>query len=141
MGKKRVLVVDDNQTVRSMVRQLFESEPNYEIAGEAENGREAVTKAKTLNPDLIILDLSMPVMSGLEAAPLLREASPMTRLILFTVQPGRELERRAFAAGIDAVVSMDQGTSRLIPQAQTVLSDSGHWNPDNFALLTGSARF
>lgn len=124
MGKKRVLVVDDNQTVRSMVRQLFESEPNYEILGEAENGREAVTKAKNLNPDLIILDLSMPVMNGLEAAPLLRKVSPMTRLILFTVQQGRELERLALAAGIHAVVSKDQGAWRLIPQAQMVLSDS-----------------
>jgi DNA-binding NarL/FixJ family response regulator len=134
MGKKRVLVVDDNQTVRSMVRQLFESEPNYEIAGEAENGREAVTKAKTLNPDLIILDLSMPVMSGIEAAPFLRKASPMTRLILFTVQQGRELERLAFAAGIDAVVSKDQGASRLIPQAQTVLSDLRTAKSTNAAL-------
>ena len=62
-------MVDDNPIVRSMVRQLFES-ANYEIVGEAENGREAIAKAAFLKPDLIVLDLSMPVMSGLDAAPL-----------------------------------------------------------------------
>jgi chemotaxis response regulator CheB len=69
MPNKRVFVVDDSPIVRSMVRRLFESETDCEIAGEAENGRDAVVKAAKIKPDLFILDLSMPVMSGLEAAP------------------------------------------------------------------------
>ena len=63
--------MDDNATVRGAVRPLFDSHPNFEVCGEAEHGREAVEKAPGLRPDLIVLDLSMPVMNGLEAAPLL----------------------------------------------------------------------
>ena len=121
MPKKRILLVDDNPGVRSWVRQLFESEPDFEISGEAENGRDAVEKAENLKPDLIILDLSMPVMTGLDAAPLLRKLLPDTRIILFTVQEGCEVERLACAAGIHAVVSKSQAASKLILQAQALL--------------------
>ena len=76
MRKKRVLIVDDNFVVRSMVRQVFELEPEFEVSGEAENGVEALQKAATLKPDLIILDLSMPLMTGLDAAPQLMEILP-----------------------------------------------------------------
>src|ERR1035437_766580 len=95
MPKKRVLLVDDNSVVRSLVRQLCELEPDFEISGEAENGRDAVEKAENLKPDVIILDLSMPVMTGLDAAPLLRKLLPDTRVILFTVQEGSGVERLA----------------------------------------------
>jgi len=91
MPKKRIFVVDDNPAVRSMVRQLFESEANYVMVGEAENGRDAIAKAVFVKPDLIVLDLSMPVMSGLDAAPFLRRVLPETRLLLFTVHYGGKL--------------------------------------------------
>src|ERR1700693_5816391 len=122
LPKKRVLLADDNAVVRSFVRQLFESQPDVEISGEAENGRDAVEKAKSLKPDLIILDLSMPIMTGLDAAPLLRKLLPDTRIILFTVQEGCEVERLARAAGIHAVVSKNQAVSKLIFQAQALLA-------------------
>lgn len=122
MPKKRVLLVDDNTGVRSLVRQLFESEPDFEVSGEAENGHDAVQKAENLKPDLIILDLSMPVMTGLDAAPLLRKVVPDARIILFTVQEGHEVEQLACAAGINAVVSKNQAASKLILQAQALLA-------------------
>jgi two-component system nitrate/nitrite response regulator NarL len=124
MPKKRVLLVDDNPVVRSLVRHLIELEPDFEISGEAENGRDAVEKAENLKPDLIILDLVMPVMTGLDAAPLLRKLLPNTRIILFTVQEGREVERLAHAAGIHAVVSKNQAVSKLILQARSLLASS-----------------
>jgi DNA-binding NarL/FixJ family response regulator len=122
MPKKRVLLVDDNSVVRSLVRQLFELTPDFEISGEAENGRDAVEKAESLKPDLIILDLSMPVMTGLDAAPLLRKLLPDTRIILFTVQDGSHVEQLARAAGIQAVVSKNQPASKLILQARAMLA-------------------
>lgn len=121
MPKKRVLLVDDNPLVRSLVRQAFELHPDFEISGEAENGREAVEKAENLKPDLIILDLAMPVMTGLDAAPLLRKVVPDARIILFTVQEGREVERLACGAGIHAVVAKSQAASKLILRAQALL--------------------
>jgi DNA-binding NarL/FixJ family response regulator len=124
MPTKRVLLVDDNSVVRSFVRQVFELEPDFEISGEAENGRDAVEKAQKLKPDLIILDLIMPVMTGLDAAPLLKQLLPDTLIILFTQQEGSEVERLARAAGIDAVVSKSQAASQLILQAQALLAST-----------------
>jgi DNA-binding NarL/FixJ family response regulator len=105
-----------------MVRRLFEAEIYCEIAGEAENGRDAITKAAKIRPDLIILDLNMPVMGGLEAAPLLRKASPQSQLILFTIHQGPEVEQLALAAGIQMVVCKDKAVSELIPRARILLS-------------------
>ena len=122
MRKKRVLIVDDNLTVRSMVRQVFELEPDFEILGEAENGIEAIEKAEALKPDLVILDLSMPVMTGLDAAPRLMQLLPDVRIILFTVEESNELDRLARAGGIHAVVSKREAASKLVPQAQALLA-------------------
>jgi DNA-binding NarL/FixJ family response regulator len=124
MPTKRVLLVDDNAVVRSFVRQLFEFQSDFEISGEAENGREALKEAKKLKPDLIILDLIMPIMNGFDAAPLLRQLLPETRIILFTQQEGSEVERLARAAGIDAVVSKSQAASELVLKAQALLDST-----------------
>ena len=121
LHKKRVFVVDDSASVRHIVRQLFESETDCEIAGEAENGLDAIAKAAFLKPDLIVLDLNMPVMGGLDAAPFLRRVLPETRLILFTISQGREVEQQALAAGIQAVVSKDKAVSELVPRAEALL--------------------
>jgi two-component system, NarL family, nitrate/nitrite response regulator NarL len=125
MRTKRVLIVDDNAVVRSFLRKIFEAEADFEISGEAENGREAVEKAEKLKPDLIILDLTMPVMTGLDAAPLLKQLLPDTLIILFTQHEGSEVERRAQAAGIDAVVSKSQVASELVLKAQALLAPIG----------------
>ena len=122
MPAKRILVVDDNAVVRNLVRKLFETQSDFEISGEAENGRDAVDKAEKLKPDLIILDLIMPVMTGLDAAPLLKQLLPHTPIILFTQQEGSEVERQAQAAGIDAVVSKSQVASELVLKAQSLLA-------------------
>ena len=124
MPTKRVLVVDDNAVVRFFLRRLFESQPDFEISGEAENGRDAVEKAEKLKPDLIILDLSMPVMTGLDAAPLLKQLLPNALIILFTQQEGSEVERLAQAAGIHAVVSKSQVASELVLKAQALLAST-----------------
>lgn len=124
MPTKRIFIVDDNVVVRSYLRRLFESRADFEISGEADNGREAVEKAEELKPDLIILDLVMPVMSGLEAAPLLKQLLPDTPIILFTQQEGSEVELLAQAAGIDAVVSKSQVASELVFKAEALLGSA-----------------
>src|SRR5437868_5943048 len=91
--------------VRQLVRQVLERDSELEICGEADDGIEALNKAELLQPDIVVVDLSMPRMNGLEAAPHLRRALPDACLILFTLYGNREIERAAKQAGIDAVVS------------------------------------
>ena len=122
MPSKRILLADDNRVVRSFLRRLFELQPDFEISGEAENGRDALEKAEKLKPDLIILDLVMPVMTGLEAAPLLKQRLPDTPIIMFTQEQGSEVERLAKVVGIDAVVSKGQVTSELVLKAEALLA-------------------
>ena len=85
-----VLIVDDSESVRASVRALFEAEPEFTVAGEAVNGMDAINKADELAPDLIILDLSMPIMNGLEAAEALKSTSPTRRFTSLQPTAGRK---------------------------------------------------
>jgi two-component system, NarL family, nitrate/nitrite response regulator NarL len=125
MSKKRVLLVEDNLDIRVAVRRLFNTHPNFVVCGEAEHGREAVEKAPSLRPDLIILDLSMPVMNGLEAAPLLIKILPNVWLILLTAHDGPEVDRLSHVAGIHAVVPKSKASTHLIPRAEALI---GGWS-------------
>jgi two-component system nitrate/nitrite response regulator NarL len=120
MPKKKVLLVDDNAIVRSAVRPLFDSHRRFVVCGEAVHGREATEKASSLRPDLIVLDMSMPVMNGLEAAPLLITILPNVLLILFTTHDFPELQQVARAAGIHAVVLKSTAATQLIAQAEAL---------------------
>ena len=120
MPKKKVLLVDDNAIVRSAVRPLFDSHRRFVVCGEAEHGREAIEKAPSLRPDLIVIDMSMPVMNGLEAAPLLIKILPYVWLILLTTHEFPELHQVARAAGIHAVVSKSKAVTHLIAQAEAL---------------------
>jgi DNA-binding NarL/FixJ family response regulator len=124
MSKKRVLLVDDSAEIRMAVRPLFDSHPKFQVVGEAEHGCEAIEKAARLRPDLIILDLSMPVMNGLEAAPLLIKLLPRVWLILFTSYDLPELERLSQTAGIHAIVPKHKAVTHLIPQAEALFAQA-----------------
>ena len=119
MSRKKVLLVDDNATIRKAVRPLFDAHPKFVVCGEAEHGREAVEKAPSLRPDLIVIDISMPVMNGLEAAPLLVKILPNAWLILLTTHEYPELSQVARAAGIHAVVPKSEAVTHLIAQAES----------------------
>jgi|ERR1700723_1769987 CheY-like chemotaxis protein len=107
MGQKtkRVLIADDNAHLRKALCRLFEGHAYLEICAEAANGREAVEKAIAIRPDLIILDLSMPVMNGLEAARHLSALMPHVPKILFTLHAHALIKSDLDAAGISRVVS------------------------------------
>ena len=79
---KTILIVDDNAYIRQMICEALKRESDFEVCGEAENGKEAIDKALASHPDLIVLDLSMPVMNGLEAARHLRDRMPSVPIIL-----------------------------------------------------------
>jgi CheY-like chemotaxis protein len=115
-----VLIVDDSDSVRIAVRALFEAEPGFSVVGEAVNGMDAINKADELAPDLIVLDLSMPIMNGLEAAETLKLNSPSTPIFILTAHGGPEVDRAARAAGVDAVFSKGgDDMDKMIARART----------------------
>ena len=103
-----VLIVDDNAVVRRLVRACIERDRNWHICGEADNGKVAVEKVKELHPDIVILDLQMPVMNGLEAARQITHFAPDTALLMFTLHTGEQLLKDARAAGIKDVISKSE---------------------------------
>jgi DNA-binding NarL/FixJ family response regulator len=116
-----VLIVDDHPAIRRALRAAFEHQPGFTVCGEAENGLEAIVKAKMLAPDLITLDLSMPQMDGLEAARALKALMPHVPLMMLTCYSSTAAEREALASGVTAVFSKPDGMQNLIWQARAVL--------------------
>jgi two-component system chemotaxis response regulator CheY len=118
---KLVLVVDDNAVIRQALCQVLTSEADFEVCGEAENGRDAIEKAQALHPDLIVMDLSMPVMNGIDAARALRRLMPTVPLIMFSEYGDVFSEKEAQSAGVSAVVSKSEHVSVLLGKARTLL--------------------
>jgi DNA-binding NarL/FixJ family response regulator len=119
---KSVLIVDDNPFVRHALCELFKQEADFEVCGEAENGKEAVAKAQELRPDLIVLDLSMPVMNGFDAARVLKRQMPTVMLIMYRAFGDQVAERQARLIGISEVVSKSEHTAVLIHKARGLLN-------------------
>jgi DNA-binding NarL/FixJ family response regulator len=117
---KTILIVDDNAYIRLGLYELFKRESDFEVCGEAENGKEAIAKALDLHPDLIVLDLSMPVMNGLEAARQLKRLMPDVPLIMYSLF-GDIVEEQARLAGISELISKSQPAAILIKKARSLL--------------------
>ena len=116
-----ILIVDDSPLIRHTLRALLEQTGNV-VCGEAENGMEAVQKAQELRPDLIVLDLTMPVMNGLQAARKLKEVLPSVPLVLFTNHATPQLDAEATAAGISLVRNKSDGIELLVSSIHDLLS-------------------
>jgi two-component system nitrate/nitrite response regulator NarL len=115
---KRILIVDDSELVRGLVREFIESLPGFEVCGEAADGLEGVEKGLELKPDLIVLDFSMPRINGLQAALMLHEIVPDTPIILFTVFKDAVLCRLAQNAGVASTVSKTDQLTILADEVQ-----------------------
>ena len=105
----KILIVDDNRYVRTYVRAAIELRPDWVVCGEAESGEAAITMVETLAPHLVILDLSMPGMNGLETAKRISVISPGLPMIMFTMHESPRLEKEAQAVGIKQVFSKEAG--------------------------------
>ncbi len=101
----RILVVDDTPAIRRSVRFYLEQEPDWVICGEAENGQVAIERVQKLRPDLVLLDLSMPVMNGLDAARAIKAIAPGTHILMFTLHVYPQLVDEARKIGIANVIS------------------------------------
>lgn len=119
----RILIADDHEMMRAALRDLINSHADWQICAEANNGREAVEQAKQLQPDLIVLDLAMPVMDGMAAAREITRNRPEARVILFTLHGTKEVEEHAKQAGVRRVVSKVKDGGRLVMAMEEVLRE------------------
>ncbi len=117
----RVLLIDDGDAVRDVIR-IFLEKRGFQVCGEAADGVEAIEKAKALKPDLIILDLAMPRMNGMEAASVLSSIMPSVPIVLLTMYGDFMGASLAAATGIKAVVSKTDGLDKLVDRVQSLLS-------------------
>ena len=118
---KSVLVVDDNAAIRQALCRAFMSGPEFDVCGEAENGQEALEKAHALRPDLIVMDLSMPLMNGIDAARALKNLMPFVPVIIFSEYSDVFSEKEARSAGVSALVSKSEAVGVLIDKARALL--------------------
>ena len=118
---KRILVADDSEHVRRVVHSYL-SERDFDVCGEAVDGEDAIEKARTLRPDLILLDVVMPRTNGIVAASVLKDMMPNVRIVLFTMHSeavARTFPRKGLA--VDAVIDKAEGVSRLAECVQSLL--------------------
>jgi PAS domain S-box-containing protein len=132
----RLLVVDDHEVVRRGVRSLLLEEPGYEVCGEAGDGQEALEKAGELRPDVIVMDVSMPRLNGLEATSLIRSRLPDCEVVLLTQHEAQEMARQALKAGAKGYVIKSSMARDLIAAVERVSRHEFFYDP-TFSELTG----
>ena len=135
--KIRILLADDHAVLRAGLRALLNAEPDMEVVGEAANGREAVDRAEELKPDVIVMDLSMPLMGGIDATKQIKEKGLLTRVLVLTVHAeqqyllpvlqsggaGYVLKQAADTELIQAIRTVHRGDAFLYPTAASMLLD------------------
>ena len=125
----RLLVADDHEVMRLGIRNLLEVKPGWSVCAEANNGREAVEKTLQFHPDVIIMDISMPVMNGLEAATEITKKQPQIPVILFSLNLSGDLYRHFKTDGIRGAVAKGDAARDLVLAVETVLA-GGTFFPD-----------
>jgi len=125
--KVRILVADDHDIVRRGIRPLIEAEWGWEICGEARDGREAVDLAEKLKPDVVVLDVAMPEINGVDVARQIKQLRPETEVLAFTGTESEELIHQLFAAGVLGVVLKGDAAEQLIPAIQSLVAHQPHF--------------
>ena len=127
-ARLRILLADDHLVVRQGLSTLLERE-GFNIVGESADGREAIRMAKTLQPDVAILDLAMPLLNGLEATREIARASPRTKVILLTIHTADQYVLQALQAGVRGYVLKTQATADLVRAIQEVMCGARYLSP------------
>jgi DNA-binding NarL/FixJ family response regulator len=118
----RVLVVDDYEPVRRVVRLILQARDDFQIVGEASDGLEAVHKAQELRPDLVLLDIDLPTLNGIQVARRLRDLVPQAKILFVSVEPSSDVVREALNMGGSGYVHKLHVGSELLPAIETVLA-------------------
>lgn len=125
----RVLIVDDHAFIRRGVQTILHAFPEWEFCGEAENGKEAIRLAAELKPEVIIMDVSMPELNGIEATRAIRKAQPGVKIILLTLHESAELMRSAFRAGASGYLLKTDAEQELVKALTIVIGEGAYISP------------
>ena len=137
----RVLLADDHAMVRKGFRLILEAQPDMEIAGEAGNGREAVELAEKLHPDVVVMDVAMPELNGIEATRRLASSSPHTRVLALSMHKDSVYVREILRAGARGYLLKDSIDTDLISAVRAVAKGDGYISPGvSDAVLTDYRR-
>jgi two-component system nitrate/nitrite response regulator NarL len=128
--KIKVLVVDDHPVVRKGLQSCLARHESVKVVGEASDGDEAVRKARELNPDLILMDISMPRMNGLAVTELLRKESPRTKVLILSVHSNKEYIFRVIQAGAHGYVSKEAPPEELVRAIESVFEGEPFFSED-----------
>ncbi len=125
----RILIADDDTAIRRLLRRLIETHGGWTVCADARDGHEAVDKAETLKPDVVVLDLAMPDMNGLQAAREIARANPELPILLFTVQQvSKELSYEARSSGCRGALSKNTG-SEVVHAIEVLLNHETFFQP------------
>jgi DNA-binding NarL/FixJ family response regulator len=130
----RILIVDDHEVVRHGVRAILQKcRPEWEICGEATDGKEAIQAVKTLQPNVVILDITMPLMSGLEAAAHIGKLAPRTRILIFTMHESERINADVSRVGAHGYVQKTEAGRDLIQAIEMLLAGGTFFGPKSKA--------
>ncbi len=136
----KVLLADDHGVVRSGIRSLLETEPDVEVIGEASNGQDALVKAKMLQPDLIIIDVRMPVLNGIEATRKIRREVPATKVLVLSMHDDEEYVLQALESGASGYLLKDASKEEFLKAVKTVHSGEMYFSGELSGLLVSGFR-
>ncbi len=129
MGKLRILIVDDHGIVRAGIRSLLEAQPGLEVIGEAARGEEALEKAMLLHPDLVLMDIAMPGMNGIEATRRIKSELPDIRILVLTIHDDEEFFFPVLRAGASGYILKEAEPQELLHAIQMVRQDQVFLSP------------
>jgi len=132
----RILLADDHAILRDGIRALLSDETDLQVVGEAENGRQALEQARALRPDIVIMDIGMPLLSGLEATTQIRRDVPEARVLILTMHQNEEYLARVLAAGASGYVLKDVAGRELVSAIRQVAGGEAFFSPSMTKTLT-----
>lgn len=140
VAKVRILLAEDHETVREGLKLILNAQPDMEVVGEAEDGREAIARARALSPDIVVMDISMPHLNGLKATQALKECCPSVKVLTLTRHADDGYLQQLVRAGVSGYVLKQSRSSELLHAVRSVAAGGKYIDPSITEKVLGDYR-